>query len=68
MNMSIEIVGKCPLCGAVYERIDTAINRKDLIIDEVSKDGLQINQIGLGLNVNQVELCLLDLLTNLEKK
>lgn len=37
--MSIEIVGKCPLCGAVYERIDTAINRKDLIIDEVSKDG-----------------------------
>lgn len=37
--MGTEIIGTCPLCGEVYKLRHTTINRKDLIIDEVSKDG-----------------------------
>lgn len=37
--MRTEVVGTCPLCGEVYKIRHTTINRKDLIIDEVSKEG-----------------------------
>lgn len=37
--MRTEVIGTCPLCGDVYKIRYTTINRKDLIIDEVSKEG-----------------------------
>ena len=37
--MRTEVIGICPLCGEVYKLRHTTINRKDLIIDEVSKEG-----------------------------
>lgn len=38
--MRTEVVGTCPLCGEVYKLGHTTINRRDLIIDEVSKEGV----------------------------
>ncbi len=38
--MGIQIAGNCPLCGGVFHLKPKKINRKELIIDEVSKEGV----------------------------